>query len=153
MIPVANGMLHATAVAIDGQAALIIGPSGSGKSDLALRLLTTPFRVGGRAVSVDLVADDQVVLEREGKRLFASAPSVIAGQLEVRGVGILPFACLARAEVRLVVSIDPGQAIERMPDAGLAETLLDVPVRLVHLAAYEASAPAKLVAALLQGRA
>ncbi len=150
MSTAAHGLFFATAVAIDGQAALILGPSGSGKSDLALRLLTTPFLIGGRQIGVDLIADDQVVLEREAGRLFASPPSTIAGQLEVRGLGIVPFAYVARAEVRLVVSIAPGPAIERMPAAGITEILLDVPIALVRLAAFEASTPAKLVAAVIQ---
>ena len=62
-------LVHATAVAIDGEAILLRGPSGSGKSDLALRLID-----GG----AQLVADDQTLLRREGERVLASAPPAIA---------------------------------------------------------------------------
>ena len=66
--------LHASAVAFEGRAVLITGPSGSGKSDLALRLLDRGFR---------LVSDDQPVVKLDGERLVASAPPTIAGKLEV----------------------------------------------------------------------
>ncbi len=73
-------LVHATAVAIEGEAVLLRGPSGSGKSDLALRLID-----GG----AQLVADDQTLLRRAGGRVLASAPPAIAGLLEVRGVGVV----------------------------------------------------------------
>ena len=59
---------------------LITGPSGSGKSDLALRLLDRGFT---------LVSDDQTIVRRDGDRLLASAPPTIAGKLEIRGIGIV----------------------------------------------------------------
>ena len=64
--------VHASTVAIDGRAVLISGPSGSGKSDLALRLLDRGF---------SLVSDDQTHVRREGDRLIASPPPNIAGKL------------------------------------------------------------------------
>src|SRR6185369_13552251 len=71
---------HASTVARDGRAVLIMGPSGSGKSDLALRLLDRGF---------SLVSDDQTLVRVDGGRLLASPPQTIAGKLEVRGVGIV----------------------------------------------------------------
>ena len=76
----ASILLHATAVAIDGRAVLLRGPSGSGKSDLALRLIDAGAR---------LVADDQSELSRRGDVLMVRAPATIAGLIEVRGLGIL----------------------------------------------------------------
>src|SRR3954467_1212574 len=72
--------VHASTVASEGRAVLITGPSGSGKSDLALRLLDRGFT---------LVSDDQTLLKRSGTRLIASAPPTIVGKLEVRGIGII----------------------------------------------------------------
>lgn len=143
-------VLHATAIAIDGQAALIIGPSGAGKSDLALRLIMTPFQDAGRPLRVDLVADDQVIIRRREDRLLASAPHPITGLLEVRGLGILPFTHVGGVEVALVADVDPAHPAERFPEQRQARTLLGVDVPLVLINAREASAPAKVVLALLR---
>jgi len=86
--------LHATTVAIDGLAVLIEGRSGSGKSDLALRLIDR---------GATLVSDDQTLVMRAGKMLRARAPATIAGRLEVRGIGILGFAHVDDVPVGLLV--------------------------------------------------
>ena len=65
--------VHATAVAVGLKGVLLLGPSGSGKSDLALRLIDQGAR---------LVADDQVVLSRNGARLIANAPPALAGKID-----------------------------------------------------------------------
>src|SRR5881396_1814161 len=72
--------VHASTVATDGRAVVILGPSGSGKSDLALRLLDRGFT---------LVSDDQTIVKKDGARLLASAPPTTAGKLEIRGIGIV----------------------------------------------------------------
>src|SRR6185312_10220968 len=69
-------LLHATTVAIDGAAVLLRGPSGSGKSDLALRLIDAGAR---------LVADDQSELRRVGEVVVVRAPDALRGLIEVRG--------------------------------------------------------------------
>lgn len=115
--------------------AIIEGPSGSGKSDLALRLLDEGFR---------LVADDRTRLWRSEGRLFGAAPETLAGLLEARGVGILGEPALAMAEVMLkVVCLPPGAAPDRLPDPE-AEPVLGQPLPVLKLSALEASAPAKL---------
>lgn len=131
-------LVYGTAVAIDGRAVLLRGPSGSGKSDLALRLIE-----GG----AQLVADDQTRLVREGDRLLASAPDTIAGQLEVRGVGIVPVGNVRRAPLDMVIDLVPAEQVERFPDAGSCR-YLDVSVPLLSLAPFEASTPAKVRLAL-----
>ncbi len=143
-------LVHATAIAIDGRAALIVGLPGSGKSDLALRLITTAFHDGGRPLLAQLIADDQVVLQRRGHRLIASAPEAIAGLLEVRGLGIMPFAHVVGIEVGIVVDLDQAGIAVRYPDPPEFWTLLGVDVRLVRIDPRHASAPAKLVIASLR---
>ncbi len=131
--------IHATAVALGGQAVLLLGPSGAGKSDLALRLIDRGWR---------LVADDRVVLEAREGRLWASAPPVLAGLLEVRGVGIVPEPAVS-APVALAVDIlGPDAPLpERLPEPGrFSHETLSVP--RVSLAGGAESAPLKLERAL-----
>lgn len=112
--------LHASAVAREGRAVLILGASGSGKSGLALELI---------ARGAQLVADDRVALERVGGRLVASAPPAIAGLIEARGLGVLRLPAVARAEVVLAVDLDTGPET-RMPH--LRDfTCLDCTLRLI----------------------
>src|SRR3954453_658078 len=88
--------IHASTVARDGRAVLISGPSGSGKSDLALRLLDRGFT---------LVSDDQTIVRRDGDRLVASAPATIKGKLEIRGVGIVDMETVSDVPVALYVEL------------------------------------------------
>ncbi|HEY7607812.1 MAG TPA: RNase adapter RapZ [Alphaproteobacteria bacterium] len=130
--------LHATCVAIGGAGVLLRGPSGAGKSDLALRLIEAGAK---------LVADDQVLLAVENGRLVARAPASIAGQLEVRGVGIVPVATVAAAPVALVADLVAADAVERLPEPE-SDTIVGVALARLQLAPFEVSAPAKLRLAL-----
>lgn len=132
-------VIHAGLVAAriggDWRGALILGPSGSGKSDLALRSLDAGFR---------LVADDRVELWTSGGRLFGRAPAPLSGLLEVRGVGVLRVAPLDFCAVALAVRMGPP---ERLPEPA-SEAFLDLAVPTLALDPFEASAPAKLSRAL-----
>ncbi len=127
-------LLHATAVAIDGAAVLLRGPSGSGKSDLALRLID-----GG----AQLIADDQTVLRRVGGRVLAGAPPAIAGLIEIRGFGIVRMDPREAMPLLLIADLIPSGDIERLPEPR-CETVLGLAVPLIAVAPFEASAPAKL---------
>jgi len=127
-------LLHGTCVAIDGRGVLLRGPSGSGKSDLALRL------IDGGAV---LVADDQTRLERAGEILTAHPPATIAGMLEVRGLGLVRLPYLEQAPLELVIDLVGPSEVERLPEPNTLE-LLGLPVRHLMLAPFEASAAAKV---------
>ena len=128
--------VHATAVAIRGHAVLLIGPPGSGKSDLALRLIDR---------GAVLIADDRVVLTRAGDDLIAAPPATITGLIEVRGVGLIAVPHVAGVRVALVV--DLAARPDRLPEA-MMYPIADVPVPAVALAAFEASAPLKVERAL-----
>lgn len=126
--------VHGTSIALDGGGVLLRGPSGSGKSDLALRLID-----GGAA----LVADDQTALSRDGGEILASAPPQIAGRLEIRGLGIIRLSAVSDIPLRIVVDIVAADEVERLPKP--AETmLLGVALPVLRLAAFEASTPAKI---------
>jgi len=98
--------LHASAVALSPErGVLILGPSGSGKSSLALRLM---------AFGAQLVADDRVDLQAETGALIARCPAPIAGLIEARGAGILRAEALAQA--RIVLAVDMGRdETDRLP--------------------------------------
>ena len=130
-------MFHASTVARDGRAVMILGPSGSGKSDLALRLFDHGFR---------LVSDDQTIISRDGDRLLASPPATIAGKLEVRGIGIVDMDTVADVPVALVVELT--SEIRRLPDDSRARHILGVEVPLVSVDAMTASAASKVALAL-----
>ncbi len=137
-LPAAPLRIHATCVALDGRGVLLRGPSAAGKSDLALRL------IDGGAV---LVADDQVLLDASNGVLYARSPENIAGLLEVRGVGIVPVPHAPQCAVALVVDLVAHDEIDRLPEPQSC-TLAGVPLPLLALNPFEASAAAKLRLAL-----
>jgi len=100
----AGGRLHGTAVAIDGHGVLIAGPSGSGKSDLAMRLIDRGAR---------LVADDQVLVHVEDDVPILSAPDRLAGLIEVRGLGIVRWPTVGHVALTLWVDL---RQEDRMPE-------------------------------------
>lgn len=133
-----GALMYGTVVALDGWGVVLRGKSGSGKSDLALRL------IDGGAV---LVADDQIQLVLSGGLVHASAPAAIAGLLEVRGVGVVPMPARARVPLALIVNLVPLEDVSRLPDAKMENILgLDLPV--LDLFAFGASAPQKVKVAL-----
>ncbi len=136
MVVPSSDRLHATTVAIDGMAVLIEGASGSGKSDLALRLIDR---------GAILVSDDQTLVVRAGATLLARAPTTIAGRIEVRGIGLLAMPYVEDVPVALLVRVDG--AIERMPERH-ARKIAGVDVREVAIDPFEVSAPIKVELAL-----
>ena len=128
---------HASTVAVDGRAVLISGPSGSGKSDLALRLLDRGFT---------LVSDDQTIVRRDGDRLVASAPPTIKGKLEIRGVGIVEMETVTDVPVALYVELT--SEIVRLPDDRRERPVLGVNLPLISVDAQTASAASKVALAL-----
>jgi serine kinase of HPr protein (carbohydrate metabolism regulator) len=147
-LPGAPELVHGTCVALGRRAALLRGPPGSGKSDLALRFLYVSRRGPAALEAPVLVADDQVRLVNDGSRLLASPPETIRGRIEVRGVGIVAVKSIPEAELVLVVDLVEPAATERLPawDARVALGGIDLP--LLRLAPFENSAPIKLALAL-----
>ena len=81
-------LLHATAVAVDGQGLLILGPSGSGKSQLAIEMLT---------LGADLISDDRVWLCAAEEGIVLQAADPLAGRIEARGLGLISCPMLSGA--------------------------------------------------------
>lgn len=108
------GTIHATCIAIGTQGVLIRGPSGSGKSALALALMLDAPRALPPA---ELVADDRVLLAMEDGALVARPPAALAGLVEARGLGIRRVPYRPFVAVRWLVDLAAADAV-RMPQAG-----------------------------------
>jgi serine kinase of HPr protein (carbohydrate metabolism regulator) len=135
--PLSSETLHASCVVKDGRAILLSGRSGSGKSDLALRLIDR---------GAVLVSDDYTIVRRVGGKLLASAPPNIAGKLEVRGMGIMSFDTASDAPVCLMVDLN--REVQRMPEVPERLSIAGMMVPVIAIAAQEASAPVKTELAL-----
>ena len=127
-------IVHATAIEIDGKGVLLRGPSGSGKSDLALRLL----EAGGV-----LIGDDRIALSVRDDFVVARVPETIAGKLEIRGLGIVQLPYQAETRVTLVASLVERGEVERLPQKRMVE-LIGQMVPAIKLNPFEESAVAKL---------
>lgn len=127
--------LIARRIAGDWRGALIEGPSGIGKSDLALRALDQGF---------SLVADDRTLVFVSNGKLFGRAPEALAGLIEARGVGVVSQPCLPFCRIDLLVRcVDRPQAVERLP-APRVEVLEGVSTPVLELWPLEPAAPGKI---------
>ena len=134
--------LHASCVAIGNYGVLIRGPSGSGKSDLVLRLIDESF-------GATLVADDQTILTKEADAVFAGPPEILAGKLEIRGQGIVTRPYLAKVKLSHIIDLVLSSEIVRMPEAHeLQTTLMELNFPCLKLDVLQASAPARIRAFL-----
>jgi HPr kinase/phosphorylase len=140
--------LHGTCVVVGGRGVLILGPPGSGKSSLALRLMDEPGQgLSKDLMAAELVSDDQVIVTRAGRSLVASAPAQIKGKFEIRGLAIVEVPTLPKASLSLAVKLRPSSEIERLPDPASFD-ILGLSLPMVEIDAQAASAPSRLRAAL-----
>ena len=124
--------IHSSCVARGGTAILIAGPSGSGKSDLALRLIDR---------GAVLVSDDSVIVHQSSSTLNARAPETIKGKLEVRGVGIVEMATVQDVPVTLIIDLtEPG---DRFPMEEERRLIAGRSLPVLRLAPFEGSATIK----------
>ncbi|MFO1028788.1 MAG: HPr kinase/phosphatase C-terminal domain-containing protein [Acetobacteraceae bacterium] len=122
--------MHGSCVSRNGEAVLLVGPAGAGKSDLVLRLLARGF---------ELVADDQVEIDNG----MVSCPDRLAGLLEVRGLGIVRLPYRTPAHLALVAEL--GTASDRLPEPAVHP---DLGLPVVHIDPAAASAPERVALAL-----
>lgn len=140
-MPQGTAILHASAVALEGRAVLLMGASGSGKSSLSLSLM---------AFGASLVGDDRVQIEAVDDALYVRPAPNLAGLIEARGIGILRAAYSGRAEVALAVDLDQTET-RRLPDARMTH-LLGIGVPCIHKGAFP-TFPAAILQYLKAGRA
>lgn len=138
-------LVHGTCVSLGANAAILKGKPGSGKSDLALRFIfTTP-----QELDPALIADDQIRVEASEGRLLAFPPKKIAGQIEVRGIGIITLPYRRSAQVRCIVHLVNKEDVPRLPPSPLErQTICGVDVPILLLSPFETSAALKLRLAL-----
>ena len=133
--------IHATAVLLDGKGVVLRGPSGSGKSDLALRLIDE---------GAMLIADDRVDVKITNGQLHCAPLENLAGMIEVRGIGIVKQDFAPTAPVALVVDLVALDDETRLPDS-LTHEFFGQNLRYLKLFAFAASSPAKIRLALTVG--
>lgn len=130
-------MVHGSAVSVNGCGVLLLGASGSGKSDLALRMIDR---------GATLISDDIVYLENvDSATSLVFAPS-IAGKIEIRGVGICRVDYVETAPLRLVVQF--AEDIERLPSADMRTSICNISVPVIQLEPFHASSILKIEFAL-----
>jgi HPr kinase/phosphorylase len=134
MEKVSSKKVPGTCVEVEGLGVLFRGPTGSGKSDLALRLIDS----GGQ-----LIADDYTELSLENATLIARAPQTIRGLLEVRGIGILKIDGTLQTNLGVIIDLVTPEQVERIPE-DQSEELLGIHIPLFRLFPREASGPAKV---------
>jgi HPr kinase/phosphorylase len=106
--------LHATAVIHGESGVLILGPSGSGKSALALALMARATDAGAFGA---LLGDDRIFVRKAGDRLIACGAANMAGVIERRTAGLVAVRHEPAAIVRLVVELsERGRRWARMPE-------------------------------------
>ena len=124
--------IHATLVQLFGFGVLLRGPSNSGKSSIALRILDEAEQSRAQC---HLIADDQVILASKADHLIGKAPDKLFGQIEMRGVGIINVEAHHECRIDLVVDLVPPQSLERMPDEKLDHvTIFSVEIRRIYIA-------------------
>lgn len=131
--------IHATAVAIKNRGILIMGPSGSGKSDLALRLIDR---------GATLISDDQVILSRQEEIAYLSPPVNIAGKIELYSLGIFDAPFVKDVPLSMIVKLNTES--ERFPLDCRSMPLLDLKFPFITLDGRISSAPIKVEMELLR---
>lgn len=113
--------LHATTIAHRGRGLLILGPSGSGKSALALQLI---------ALGAALVADDRTIVTRCGDSLLAQCPPALEGLIEARHMGLLRLPPHPANPLHLAIDLSQVETARLPPPR--AFSLLDLTIPLLH---------------------
>ena len=131
-------LVRGTCVSIGGQGVLLLGASGAGKSDLALRLMDAGAK---------LVADDNTEIAVKNGIALAGPPETVAGKIEVRGLGILEVPFETDIPLALVVDLVARADVPRLPETETA-AIEGVAVRRLSFHAFDASTPAKIRLAL-----
>ena len=125
--------IHSTSVVIDDNGVLILGDSGSGKSDLALRLIDN---------GATLISDDISICRKNSNNIYLYCPPEIKGLLEVREIGIITVPFVERIRLRLVVNLKSNNN-ERFPKDSFFRILV-IKIPIINIEGKNSSAVAKI---------
>ncbi len=125
--------MHSSSVVIDDNGVLILGDSGSGKSDLALRLIDN---------GATLISDDISICRKNSNNIYLHCPPEIKGLLEVREIGIITVPFVERIKLRLVVNLK-SKNNERFPKDN-SFRILGIKIPLISIEGKNSSAVAKI---------
>lgn len=136
--------IHGTCVVYQDKGILFIGKSGSGKSDIALRMIMNK--------DAKLLADDRVDIREENDSIIASPPPAILGMMEVRGIGLCRFEPVLQAKISLVVElVEDRNQITRLPSNQYYQIMgVDVPQMKIY--PFDASSIDKVILACCQNQ-
>lgn len=137
--------VHATALVANATGILIIGPSGSGKSELALDMIDQCLLRGKPAA---LISDDRVILTVEAGVVIAAAPAALAGMIEVRGSGIHRIHHQAKGRIDLAVRLVGKEMAVRTPEKTAEEVFPGIRLPCLALCRESFSAARALLAHL-----
>ena len=126
--------IHSTSVVIDDNGVLILGDSGSGKSDLALRLIDN---------GATLISDDISICRKNSNNIYLYCPPEIKGLLEVREIGIITVPFVERIKLRLVVNLNNNNNNERFPKDSCFR-ILGIKIPIINIEGKNSSAVAKI---------
>lgn len=129
--------LHATAVSIQGEALIITGPSASGKSDLAMRLIDR---------GAQLIADDNIVIMGDHNAPIAAQSEHHINALEIRGVGIIAMDCVNKIPLKIIVQLT--DTYEHIPSPLPLISYGHYVLPCLKISPFEISAPIKIEQAL-----
>ena len=130
--------VHATLIDYNGKGILLTGKSGSGKSDVALRMIMDK--------GAKLVGDDRIILQRDGNAVLGKAPDILAKKLEVRNVGIVEIEnTTEEVEICLCVELCKDKtSLDRLPQNKYID-ILGVDIPQIELYPFEVSTIHKII--------
>ena len=125
--------MHSSSIVIDDNGVLILGDSGSGKSDLALRLIDN---------GATLISDDVSICKKNLNNIYLYCPPETKGLLEVREIGIVTVPFVERIKLKLVVNLQKKKN-ERFPEDNYLK-ILGIKIPLINIDGKNSSAVAKI---------
>ena len=124
---------HSTSVVIEDCGIMIVGDSGCGKSDLALRLIDS---------GATLISDDITICKKRINGIFLYSPKETKGLLEVREIGIITVPFIENVKLSLLVELIDKEG-ERMPEKE-KKILLGVKIPKIQIFGKNPSSVAKV---------